>query len=64
MVKARSASVSYHNCDDGHGGRGMTPVAGPGWILREEILSPNLQARFCKLYPADFSFAVYLFLCS
>ena len=27
-------------------------------------LSPNLQARFCKLYPADFSVAIYLFWCS
>jgi len=27
-------------------------------------LSPNLQARFCKLYPADFSVIVYLFVCS
>jgi len=35
-----------------------------GWILRKEILSPNLQARFCKLYPADFSVVIYLFLCS
>jgi len=42
----------------------VTPVA--GWILREDILSlagPNLQARFCKLYPADFSVAIHLFLC-
>jgi len=34
----------------------ITPVA--RWILREEILSSNLQARFCKLYPADFSVAI------
>jgi len=34
------------------------------WILQEEVLSPNLQARFCKLYPSDFSVAIYLFLCS
>ena len=27
-------------------------------------LSPNLQARFCKLYPTDFSVAIYLFSCS
>jgi len=39
----------------------VTPVA--GWIWREEIF-PNLQARFCKLCPADFSVAIYLFLCS
>ena len=31
---------------------GGTPVA--GCILREDILSPNLQAQFCELYPADF----------
>jgi len=40
----------------------ITPVA--GWILREEMLSPNLQARFYKLYSADFSVAIYLFMCS
>jgi len=33
-----------------------TPVA--GWILGEDILSPNLQARFCKRCPADFSVAI------
>ena len=34
----------------------MTP--GTRWILREEILSPDLQARFCKLYLADLSVAI------
>jgi len=40
----------------------LTPLAGP--ILCGGNLSPNLHARFCKLYPADFSVAIYLFLCS
>jgi len=40
----------------------LSPVAGP--ILHNGNLSPNLQARFCKLYPADFSVAIYLFVCS
>jgi len=30
----------------------MTPVAGP--IFRGGNLSPILQGRFCKPYPADF----------
>jgi len=30
----------------------LMPVAGP--ILHGGNLSPNLQARFCKLYLADF----------
>ena len=42
--------------------RTLTPVAGP--ILRGGNLSPILQGRFCKLYPADFSVAIYLFVCS
>jgi len=32
--------------------------------LQEEILNPHLQARFYKLYPADFSVVIYLFLCA
>jgi len=40
----------------------VTPVAGP--ILHEGNFRPNLQARFCQLYPADFSVAIYLFVCS
>ena len=40
----------------------LTPVAEP--ILRGGNLSPILQGRFCKLYPADFSVAIYLFVCS
>ena len=40
----------------------LTPVAGP--IFDGGHLSQNLQARFCKLYPADFSIAIYLFVCS
>jgi len=39
-----------------------SPVAGP--ILHGGNSSPNLQARFCKLYPADFSVAIYLFVSS
>jgi len=30
----------------------LTPVA--GWILQQEISSPNLQDRFWKLFSADF----------
>jgi len=40
----------------------LTPVAGP--ILHGGKLSPTLQAQFCKLDPADFSVAIYLFVCS
>jgi len=35
-------------------------VAGP--ILHGGNLSPNLQTRFCKLYPADLSVAIYFCL--
>ena len=40
----------------------FTPVAGP--ILHKGNLSPNLKVRFCKMYPADFSITIHLFVCS
>jgi len=41
-----------------------TQVALQGWVLRKEIFRPNLQARFCKFYFADFLVVIYLFVCS
>jgi len=39
-------------------------VAAAGPTLHGGNLSPNLQAQFCKLDPADLSIAIHLFLCS
>jgi len=43
--------------------KSLTLVAGPTLLCGNLPRSPNLQARFCKLYPADFSVASYLFVC-
>jgi len=61
--KARSADAQPQlKLDEKIESNEITPVA--GWILREQILSPDLQARFCKLYLADFSVVTHLLLCS
>jgi len=57
-------TLSIHICDHHVDASRRCVCVGGRMDFAREIFCPNLQARFCKLYPAGFSVVIYLLLCS